>query len=662
MWAEVELPLDEPGAAPSTLVVELERGQRQLFTPAADDEVKRRFAEASRVCEPQSASVARSRGAAQCAGLQPGADHRAASEANGQKFCAHPEAKDARALFCRYPPRFYGHQGICRQYSQFCPFQEMQLERDPARIETAVVNVDKQLFYALQDCNILKEEVWIFKVFVHWCPHCQQLMPKLYRLGLALQQHGALRLRFGAVNCATEHDLCAEQKWMGHPLLVPKYTGNDRRIHDAVEHWADAVKDPQLREMLPRDAFPGEYPLLKVFLEQLPEEYAPKRAWERLFDEPELGEHGEPGACPNLTALHPGHPELVEDRVGNAWPDVEANITVRHRWLDVMLMLRHILKEWIVPLSDGGTTAAFSYDQARIIELWVGLLVSNLPPAFGLATVLRQLRWQLRGRLRAAQTLAGGYLCANDWKDMVAPVLKEIETVGMRDFKVGSACVSDTCRMWSLLHTFAGEGQRREAAAFGGATAVLLQGVRRTDADVELRPSAPADLLTVARDFLSEFFKCLYCRRHFLQQYDLGSYGLEAARANYTETVLYLWRLHNAVSVRVTAEHGCRRADRRWPPLSLCPECWDVESTSDWDVLFESLSLQSTDGGGRVKERGGGGGAAAVQRRGLRSLQMRALPRETEVFRFLAAAFSADPSAPVPAPPRDHDEPNPSTT
>lgn len=23
----------------------------------------------------------------------------------------HPEAKDARALFCRYPPRFYAHAG-----------------------------------------------------------------------------------------------------------------------------------------------------------------------------------------------------------------------------------------------------------------------------------------------------------------------------------------------------------------------------------------------------------------------------------------------------------------------------------------------------------------------------------------------------------------------
>ena len=80
------------------------------------------------------------------------------------------------------------------------------------------------------------------------------------------------RLRFGAVNCATEHELCSEQKWPGHPLLVARYLGPDRRVHDAIEHWVDIVKDAQLKAMLPRYALPGEYPLLKVLLEQLPED------------------------------------------------------------------------------------------------------------------------------------------------------------------------------------------------------------------------------------------------------------------------------------------------------------------------------------------------------------------------------------------------------
>jgi len=646
LWVEVEIPTDDPDIVPSTMTVELERGGQKLFAPEEAAHVRARFAAAGKACGASDAVQARKK--ADCKTYRAGVDHRALSNAIGQKSCAHPEAKDARALFCMYPPRFYGHQGICRQYSQFCPFQELQAETDPVRLESAVVNVDKAFFHALQECDVLKDEIWIFKVYVHWCPHCQQLMPRLYRLALVLMQHGAKRLRFGAVNCATEHELCAEQKWPGHPLLVPKYTGPDRRIHDAIEHWVEAVKDPQLREMLPRDAFPGEYPLIKVFLEQLPEEYAPKKAWELLFDEPEVGENGESGACPNLTALHPTTPGNIDEAVGNAWSDMEANFTVRHRWLDTMFILRHTFKEWIVPLSDDGGTTAFSYAQVQILERWVALLASNLPPAFQLAKVLVQLRGELRARLRAAQSLGGGRLCAEDWKALAAPVVKEIEAVGARDFAGGSACASDTCRMWSLLHTLAGEGLRREISERDSGRVLSAVASECSAGLAPTKPIPPSVLLTTVRDFLSEYFKCLYCRRHFLEQFDLGSYGLERARSNSSEVVLYLWRLHNAVSVRVVAEHGCDRADRRWPPLSVCPRCWDVMASDDWDVLSESAALQTSDGGGRAKAKPRPPGAAAARSPG--ALELRALPDEDEVLRFLMEAFSESPSA-VAAPP-----------
>ncbi|CAE8672682.1 unnamed protein product, partial [Polarella glacialis] len=346
-------------------------------------------------------------------------DHRALSEANGEKFCAHPEAKETRAYFCRYPPRFYAHAGICTQYAQFCPFPELQSEGDASVIETAVVNVDGNLFHALEECGVFQEEVWIFKVFVHWCPHCQQLMPRLYRLALVLRQHGVTNLRFGAINCATEHDLCASQNWPGHPLLVAKYLGPNREVHDAIEHWVEVVKDAQLRAMLPRYALPGEFPVLKLLLEQLPESLAPKSAWSPLFEEAAGAGGAGSGACPNLTALHTSRPEAIEEPVGNGWHDVEANFTARRRWTDAFIMLRHIFQEWIAPIGDDGNTEAFSYRQLVVIEAWVGILSSNLPPPFGIADELQGLRNSLLARLRAAQTAEGSRLCAEDWKSLV---------------------------------------------------------------------------------------------------------------------------------------------------------------------------------------------------------------------------------------------------
>lgn len=607
------------GAAPGVQTVETRRGDVVMFEEAASSEIEERFAVAGRRC--QSAPTAVAGGVAGSSSISCGAlaasrkegsgDLRSFSEKNGQSFCAHPEAKETRALFCRYPPRFYGHQGICRQYSQFCPFEELNAERDVGRLETAVVNVDAALFHALEACGALQQELWIFKVFVHWCPHCQQLMPRLYRLALVLRQSSVLRIRFGAVNCATEHALCAAQNWQGHPLLVARYLGPETAIHNAVEHWVEAVKDAQLRAMLPRYALPGEYPLLRLLLEQLPEDMAPRAVWERLFDDA-TGDAS--GACVNLTALHPKAPENEDEAVGNGWSDYEAEFTPRRHWTDALLIMRHTLQEWIVPLGDDGNVEAFSYQQVEAVEAWVAVLAANLPLAFGLRSQLLRLAGQLRLRLAAAQGSETGGLCAEEWRNWLKPVLQRIAAVGERHFAVPSACGSDTCRMWSLLHTLAAEGLHRP-----------LRMQQQPDLPAV---ASPEELLDAVKGFLEQFFKCMYCRRHFLEQFAEGSYGLAAARRDAEQTVLYFWRLHNAVSVRVAAEARCAESDRRWPPLSLCSDCWGLDLSGRWPVLAESEALlaASTAAAGNVSR---------VSRHG-------ALPNETAVLAFLMASFIED--------------------
>ena len=285
-------------------------------------------------------------------------------------------------------------------------------------------------------------------------------MPRLYQLALTLRQRGVSTLRFGAVNCATEHELCAKQNWPGHPLLVARYLGSDRAVHDAIEHWVDVVKDAQLRQMLPRYALPGEFPVLKILLEQLPKSMLSKASWSPLFEAD--AEQSKAANCANLTALHPEFPEAVDEQVGNGWHDVERNFTVKRRWMDAMLMLRHIFQEWIAPVGDDGNVDAFAHSQLLVIEPWVELLARNLPTTFGLAEVLQELHRSLVQRVRASQTSEGSSLCADEWKALTTPLLDRIADVGQRDFAVASACASDTCRMWSLLHMLASEGLRRE--------------------------------------------------------------------------------------------------------------------------------------------------------------------------------------------------------
>ena len=63
------------------------------------------------------------------------------------------------------------------------------------------------------------------------------------------------------------------------------------------------------------------------------------------------------------------------------------------------------------------------------------------------------------------------------------------------------------------------------------------------------------------------------------------------------DLVLYLWRFHSAVSLRVSALHSCEDSDRRWPPTSLCPTCWDA-SVEPWVVMDEAQRLAETKWGG----------------------------------------------------------------
>ena len=55
--------------------------------------------------------------------------------------------------------------------------------------------------------------------------------------------------------------------------------------------------------------------------------------------------------------------------VGNGWHDVERNFTVRGRWMDTLIMLRHVFQEWIAPIGDDGNVDAFSYRQLVVSKM-----------------------------------------------------------------------------------------------------------------------------------------------------------------------------------------------------------------------------------------------------------------------------------------------------
>merc|ERR1719409_1879297 len=138
--------------------------------------------------------------------------------------------------FCKYPPPFdlapsEEGSGYYPAEFSFPPefFSDESLPHDEAAKDLAVINLDMALFRSLAPCG--GQELWLLEFYVHWCPHCQAMMPKLFKLAVALKAAG-VPVRVGAVNCATASDLCGAFQVMGHPMVAFFYggVGNDGKV------------------------------------------------------------------------------------------------------------------------------------------------------------------------------------------------------------------------------------------------------------------------------------------------------------------------------------------------------------------------------------------------------------------------------------------------
>jgi len=293
--------------------------------------------------------------------------------------------------------------------------------------------------------------------------------------------------------------------------------------------------------------------------------------------------------------------EEGELHIGNAWqPEPPSS---DHAVEDGLEMLVHTLDEWVYP------GPGFAAEDLKGLQAWLEVLDANFPfPEAALGSQLSAVARLVRNAsITVEQTQGNHALCAPEWKAEIKELKEAYLQRLARGGRPRGTCITDTCRMWALLHVLslapaagpAGSPAPTAAAAVGGGA-----------------------LLDAVHGFLGRYFSCRVCQTHFLRQWDSGAYGLAEAKANTTHgPALYLWRLHNAVSTRVAAESGCV-GDRRWPPEDECPECWQ-DGEEPWDVLAEAAQLRKEgQNRGRAWPRGEG-----------------RVPDEEAVLRFLAQRF-----------------------
>ncbi|CAE8713131.1 unnamed protein product, partial [Polarella glacialis] len=159
---------------------------------------------------------------------------------------------------------------------------------------------------------------------------------------------------------------------------------------------------------------------------------------------------------------------------------------------------------------------------------------------------------------------------------------------------------SSTCAMWTLLHVTC------TAVAARGFSGRTLIGDESTGAGgesgkvirSEMSPEkAASDAIQNAqgfvRSFVEHFLNCGECKRNFLIDYDSCNYG-RCKYEDYRDLPLWLWRVHNAISLHVAREQHVP-VDRRWPMYEDCPACWSGALMMDGLRVLGPLALELTD-------------------------------------------------------------------
>lgn len=258
--------------------------------------------------------------------------------------------------------------------------------------------------------------------------------------------------------------------------------------------------------------------------------------------------------------------------------------------LSFVIGLRHGIFMSNEPLSEKKKTA---------FKRWLDLLSVGLPPEWGLHTLIDDLSQNIdyvsSKDTILYQVLDKHPLPRKKWS-------KSCENTGTGGF---------SCGMWKLLHTMTiGMAEHR-----GGRNLIDAKVVDSTSPVF-----SPADAADIIREYIAHFFGCKDCRDHFLAQYDQCSFrrcdrltddANTADAEDWKQLALWLWEVHNDVSVRVSTQKVSRVMKKQksllqngdtipvmskedeiqalWPTIEGCLACFDENGKWNEASVFAFL-------------------------------------------------------------------------
>lgn len=463
-----------------------------------------------------------------------------------------------------------GYTRLC-SYPNIQGFEELENADD---LKHAVLNADGPFIrhHVVNDTS----SVWLIAYYADWCPHCQHLAPKWLGVGLTLLEADA-KVRLAAVDCAVTQDVC--NRIHTYPTIEAYFSGTNETVIETLQRFPTASLHP-IPEMPKGKSLYNYVDDVPRLMKGLPEAFLNSDAKAKVVRAWMNGSALEQSqrSCPDGREVGAGWPE-------SGWPEEPDTST---RLDDAEYIMAYTLKNWIAPLTEEGKTRSVFWNETDIAPArdWLELLEKNFPRG-------ERQREKLISELRELQEKVNKTtlpLCLSQWQEWVQPLQEHFP----QPPSGSTGCTSDTCRVWTLIHTLS------LAPGAGHGTAM-------TAGETSKRIMA----------FIKNYFGCSECREHAYRQWKKKAYGrVELVHAPKTMPI-WFWRLHNAVSVRVATAGDCF-ADRRWPPIDVCPTCW-TKSDSSWKVLDEAKEMFPDVESGASFLTG--------------------LPNETAVYKYLMGAY-----------------------
>lgn len=386
---------------------------------------------------------------------------------------------------------------------------------------------------AIVDSGSSQETVWIVDYYSSDCPHCWYLAPVITQLAEAYSvvlgpggnYKGTSKVRVGACNCVEEGNRasCNEAAAYSYPKLLAYRLGGGSPLE--VPTSFDG-----------REASASD---LATWIVAQDRELTPPNK-SALRSGPDFG--GELG----------GHTVLADAPPGlSGWPSEQ--ILGEDRF--------HAARLGFTALLLNDYRAASQFEPALRLT---GLMARAFPMHSRNLAILR-------GRLVSPDPDEFREIAKN-WSQLFPP--------GNQSF-----CEVRTCLIWQMLHVL--------TASVAGILITHSRLYLQPEEVPEIGNVSVLETMSVIRETVATFLDCEACRDHFQQAWDRCDYGRCEVLGFQTEQdqakamVLWLWRLHNAVSLRVLAEHppAAKLAppDRRWPPFRDCPGCWRQEAVLGGD-------------------------------------------------------------------------------